>query len=168
MLTQTTQGDKIQEAPWTEEQEGLLLDWANALVNGGRRQGKNALRRYVDGKPYECCLGVACDIFKERIGGSWLPPQLRNHYQETMKFVCTGNDVGESYHLPLALQEMLNLDRQGKAPQALGVYLVDGCEYENLEDANDAGEHFSAIGLAIVTKVRFNRERRVRRVDTSK
>lgn len=47
--------------------------WVNALRSGKYEQGKSYLRAKNGNKEQFCCLGVACEIFREEIGGSWKP-----------------------------------------------------------------------------------------------
>ena len=39
--------------------------WAEALRSGDYTQGKNYLKRTVEGKTSHCCLGVLCEIYYE-------------------------------------------------------------------------------------------------------
>jgi hypothetical protein len=47
-------------------------EWTQALRSGEYEQGEGALRQDGDdGTLKHCCLGVLCDIVKDRVGGQW-------------------------------------------------------------------------------------------------
>lgn len=37
--------------------------WLQALESGDYEQGRNYMRRDVDGRRFYCCMGVACELF---------------------------------------------------------------------------------------------------------
>jgi hypothetical protein len=44
-----------------------MLKWIEALESGKYRQGKGALHSHDEYGDQFCCLGVACDIFKDEL-----------------------------------------------------------------------------------------------------
>jgi hypothetical protein len=45
-----------------------VAEWVTALRSGDYKQGHNQLGvQYADGRAEYCCLGVACEIFTERL-----------------------------------------------------------------------------------------------------
>lgn len=72
--------------------------WVKALRSGEYKQGREQLRN--DDDEY-CCLGVACDVFKEEVNGEW--KQNGENYQ----FHIGGNHtVG---FMPIFLKDHLGL-----------------------------------------------------------
>ena len=45
--------------------------WVDALRSGKYTQGQLCLRRTVEGESTFCCLGVACDLYAQEVGGKW-------------------------------------------------------------------------------------------------
>jgi len=45
-----------------------IREWVAALRSGDYRQGNGRLVKEVNGERQHCCLGVACDLFAERVG----------------------------------------------------------------------------------------------------
>ena len=39
--------------------------WVEALRSGLYRQGHHTLRKFEDGVPKDCCLGVLCDLYRQ-------------------------------------------------------------------------------------------------------
>lgn len=56
----------------TAEQKAHIRKWVDALRSGRYQQGRGSLH----GTPQEfCCLGVACDIYRQETGnGEWQSP----------------------------------------------------------------------------------------------
>lgn len=55
----------------TELNKAAILEWVEALESGEYQQTTGTLAKYVQGLPSPisyCCLGVACDVFKNRLG----------------------------------------------------------------------------------------------------
>jgi len=51
--------------------ESVKQEWVEALRSGEYKQATGALRKWAnDGVKY-CCLGVLCDIVKDRVNGYW-------------------------------------------------------------------------------------------------
>ena len=72
--------------------------WLEALRSGEYKQGRGLLR---DGNKY-CCLGVLCDIYRQRVGGSWFGIYTVFHDRrgdENASFLP--RDVGRWAELPL-------------------------------------------------------------------
>ena len=43
--------------------------WVQALRSGEYKKGRWALRRQDKGRDKFCCLGVACDLYQQQVGG---------------------------------------------------------------------------------------------------
>jgi hypothetical protein len=57
----------MQSKPTLEQQKEYRRRWVEALRSGKYRQGVGSLRI----RDTFCCLGVACDVFKDELGFSW-------------------------------------------------------------------------------------------------
>lgn len=44
-----------------------IKKWTDALRSGKYKQGIGALKRVEDGEICHCCLGVACEVFKDEL-----------------------------------------------------------------------------------------------------
>lgn len=44
-----------------------MIKWVNELYYSNRKQAKGFLTLITDGKSSHCCLGVACEIFKDQL-----------------------------------------------------------------------------------------------------
>ncbi len=83
----------------------LITEWIEALRSGNYKQGFGQLK---NNKDEYCCLGVACELFKAKIGGSWNPSF------DGTKFSCTTGMtplVGISHMQQLDLVDMNDLSR---------------------------------------------------------
>lgn len=106
--------------------------WADALRSGKYKQGRYALhKKYADGADAYCCLGVACDLFKDEVGGLSIvemapPPEAT----EVKRVRYDGADQ----YLPKKIAEYLNID-------------IAGCykEFGSLTSVNDSGVPFTEI-----------------------
>lgn len=53
----------------TKLNKEAILEWVEALESGRYQQTTGTLAQYEkDGSVGYCCLGVACDVFKDRLG----------------------------------------------------------------------------------------------------
>lgn len=76
-----------------------LKQLISALRSGKYSQGRYSLK---EGEEY-CCLGVACDIYKEHIGGHWTSPNEEFETFTDKKHNCSRaeppEDVMEWYEM---------------------------------------------------------------------
>lgn len=100
----------------------IKQEWIAALLSG-IRQATGKLRR-DDGY---CCLGVLCEILKDRVGGSWEAPSP-NAYSNGSVF--TLNNEGADSYLPVSVRQLAGLDSG---------------EEVNLALMNDGGKSFKEI-----------------------
>ena len=95
----------------------LKARWIAALRSGKFKQGRNFLARNNE----FCCLGVACEVFKDDIQLKVTETKdldLRNHYKMY---------EGSKYALPTRLMEYLELSGSGAefpSPIKVGIHKV--------------------------------------------
>jgi len=85
-----------------------IREWVAALRSGKFMQGTGRLVRKVDGAPRYCCLGVACEVFSERLGiraifdptGHYISDDNPNVGKETLMYGVLPTVVAD--HLGLA------------------------------------------------------------------
>lgn len=99
--------------------------WVAALRSGEFKQGRGSLR--VDDA--YCCLGVACEVYRRDVGGSW----------DEFVFRCAGSRYGFCAHLPSVVAEWLGLC------DVAGDYRTGADVYRSLIDDNDSGASFEQI-----------------------
>ena len=51
--------------------KSVKQEWVEALRSGEYEQATGVLRRQTDDGIKHCCLGVLCDIVKDRVNGCW-------------------------------------------------------------------------------------------------
>lgn len=73
-----------------------LEKWLEALRGGKYAQAYSRLR---DNEGF-CCLGVACDVLKDDVGGKWLKD---NHFKVSL------NQAATMGALPIKVRELLSL-----------------------------------------------------------
>jgi len=79
--------------------------WANALKSGLYKQIRGSLR---DDKGY-CCLGVACEIYKQNTGhGKWVND---SEYSSTIEDFSVGGDEGGG-SLPYKVEQYFGLTNE--------------------------------------------------------
>ncbi len=81
-----------------------LREWVVALLSGEFEQGRGRLKLIgIDGQPDEyCCLGVACEIFAERLN---LKKEIKHYFNITYAFY---ND--HAWALPMAVSHYLGVN----------------------------------------------------------
>ena len=109
--------------------------WLKALRSGKFKQGKNALNR----NSHYCCLGVACEVFKE-------------HLSTIKKYETSVEYDGEFGQLPLAINNLLRLyNVEGDIFPFSG-----GGKLKSLVDLNDRyGKTFSEIADIIEENAKY-------------
>lgn len=116
----------------TKPNKARLLQWARALESGDYKQGGGGLK--TDAGEY-CCLGVACNIAKDAVGGRWTPHSNSPHYLFTLP---DGSTEAAAY-MPPQVAEWLGLE--------FGNPELDG---STATARNDVGnDSFADIGAAI-------------------
>lgn len=132
---------KLEERnPKSEVNVEALRKWVLALVSGEYKQGKGVLRR---GDKY-CCLGVACEIFKDEVGlkedGQPVWPATR--------FVGTDGDAS-AVELPESLAKFMFGNREIVNPDVARPS-SDGVERTLATFANDdLGWSFEQIARSV-------------------
>jgi hypothetical protein len=72
--------------------------WADALLSGEFQQGQVRLCRVSNGRPFHCCLGVACRVFSHHES-----PIETEEFEDSIKF------DGRACDLPQAVERWLGL-----------------------------------------------------------
>lgn len=69
--------------PLTKKQIANRKKWVEALRSGKFKQGK----RHLNANNKFCCQGVACELFKDEVGGKWskIDPYMAYLYREGEK-----------------------------------------------------------------------------------
>lgn len=88
--------------------------WLDALRSGDYKRGRFSLRRITDdGESLFCCLGVACDLYREEVGGSWGPLVhlfgMVDKTHDIMKFTDADNTTAGGFLSP-AIERWLGFD----------------------------------------------------------
>jgi hypothetical protein len=82
--------------------------WLNGLkgkLKKKYKQGKNQLMEINDsGEKYYCCLGVACDLFKNEVNGKWINDKIK----DSIFFKIKG-EASWDYKLPSSVRKLLKL-----------------------------------------------------------
>ena len=89
--------------------------WVAALRSGKYKQGRNALSTDIDGMLEFCLLGVACELYRVKVGGQWAHSPLN----PKRVFVDLNGDYRIAA-LPKAVMDWL-----GIADHLEGAYCVD-------------------------------------------
>ena len=99
----------------TKKQLANRKKWVAALRSGKFKQGKKQLK--ANNK--FCCLGVACELFKDDVSGKWTTPDsyLVNLYPEEnkIKFFSIGDDkddweYSDEGFWPAQVRDLLGID----------------------------------------------------------
>ena len=105
--------------------------WVDALRSGEYTQGQSCLRKTVEGVSTFCCLGVACDVYAQEVGGSWGPMDQRRD----VKFTDPEKSVASSFLTPAVTKW-------------LGLLWIDGRNVKHsLSRLNDF-DHFTFTQIA--------------------
>ena len=99
--------------------------WVDALRSGKYTQTRGALRSDEGNNPKFCCLGVACDLYAQEVGGSWGPMEQRGY----VKFTDPEDNVASDFLTP-AVTKWLGLlwDNGGNVKHSL-LRLNDSYKY---------------------------------------
>ena len=119
----------------------LANELCDALESGNWQQGQGFLQRVEN---TFCCLGVLCDITKERVGGVW----INDHRQLTFH---VGSD-NMRYYLPSAVADLIGLTHNGEYKHNGQLYVWHENEdtlYTSLAVMNDEGISHYDIAQAI-------------------
>lgn len=109
--------------------------WVATLRSGRFTQGRRALN--TNGQ--YCCLGVACELYREEFGEDALVRALDYENRVTYN--------GEEYYPPERVREWLGLaTRKGEATHTLRVGEHAG---DNLGSLNDEGATFEEIAILL-------------------
>lgn len=106
--------------------------WVSALRSEKYTQGMSRLKTY-NGK--YCCLGVLCELYREKVGGEWTE---ENHFR-------VGDKEGPNYLLD-SVKEWAQLDQFDSEEER-------EVNTNWLATLNDNGENFSAIAKVIEEKL---------------
>ena len=105
--------------------------WVDALRSGEYTQGRSCLRKTVEGVSTFCCLGVACDVYAQEVGGSWGPMDQRRD----VKFTDPEKSVASGFLTPAVTKW-------------LGLLWIDGRNVKHsLSRLNDF-DHFTFTQIA--------------------
>ena len=115
----------------TAEQLQNRIKWVEALESGNYKQGDGRLETIREGQSYFCCLGVWCDLAKDKLERSTSIGRNFALYD------------GVSGYLPDGGLDMLGFeDERGELAE---VITYNGKPYDNLADLNDYGMDFPSI-----------------------
>ena len=103
--------------------------WVEALRSGKYEQGHEALHA---GNEF-CCLGVACDVFKDELS-------LSVELEDGIIFYN-----GQARVLPTAVKEHLHLANKSGMPKTMGYLQIS----KQLSALNDSGASFETIADTI-------------------
>lgn len=123
----------------------FALAWVTALRSGKYEQGTGQLR---DGNDAYCCLGVACELFRQMYGkGEWEWQKTDEKDFPVYAFVVDIEHlVGV---LPAAVRDALGF------ADSEGSYYDDGDNPKSLVNLNDAGMSFAEIASIIESEPRW-------------
>ena len=123
----------------------LAKAWLDELRSGKYPQGTGKLR---DGSDAYCCLGVACELYRQTYGkGEWQWQKTEDNDFAVYAFVVDVEHlVGV---LPAAVRDALGLD------DSEGGYYDDGGNPKSLVNLNDAGMTFAEIADIIESEPRW-------------
>ncbi len=109
--------------------------WVELLRSGKYRQGTSLLCRHDDGVTSYCCLGVACELYQQEVGGLAV--------RQADNLTCTEYN-GEHFHLPDIVKKWLGLYTRG------GKFYDENSSSDSLVEMNDDGDSFREISDMIV------------------
>ena len=122
--------------------------WVEALRSGDYQQGRNYLiESETFSNPNYCCLGVLCELYRERVGGSW---EYQPEENEAYSFVAKDGEEGRDASticLPSSVMEWAELPDSDPSVEA-GDELLPLASY-TLSALNDAGKNFEFIANII-------------------
>lgn len=81
--------------------------WVEALRSGKYKQTTYALRRAGKKKDSFCCLGVACKLYSDSVGGKWNTPQ-QPELEEQISFTDDTKEL-KGYDLTSSIMRWLGL-----------------------------------------------------------
>ena len=94
--------------------------WVAALRSGDYTQTKQMLHRVTQDKASFCCLGVACELYRDSVGGEWVAVG-NPEWNEQAKFMDDEGGLSDS-DLTLAVMDWLGLvNSEGTFYDAEGV-----------------------------------------------
>ena len=108
--------------------------WVAALRSGEYEQGKRALHPT---KNTYCCLGVACELYRQANGGTW------QWYSDKGVFLDGLSILPTHSILPIRVIKWLGLK------STIGSYPKGNGRYESLAAQNDSGVTFNEIADVI-------------------
>lgn len=125
-----------------------LRVWVNELRSGNRQQATEALEQLDDQGNVvgQCCLGVACDLFKKEVG-------LLREVDQIVPTRALYDRAGEV--LPYALVNYLGVDDDSVQiylvgePSTAQTYAYKPDDYYSLTEMNDGGMTFNQIADVI-------------------
>lgn len=127
----------------TQEQKDLNLALAAALRSGKYDQGKGKLRKNTESGPRFCCLGVACDLVKDKVGGEWLNTGRFQNLEQPHVY-----DISASY-APEAVRKLYGWD---KIDPRISTSFHDNdyasCQNDNGATFDQIAEGFERLALA--------------------
>lgn len=92
----------LEEEPMTDLNKAAIREWVEALESGEYQQTTGTLAEYrPDDTLGYCCLGVACDTFKDRLG-----LEVEERQEEGVRFLAFNNT---SERLPMEVYKFLGL-----------------------------------------------------------
>lgn len=132
--------------------------WADALLDGHYKQGRSYIKR---GDEY-CCLGVACDVYKDLVpGGEWVSDnQDFGVYAFRAKDESNGEVYTEENFLPHPVAEFFGLTSKGDLTEFVHLKNEHGQinSEKSLAGLNDGGATFEEIaGLLVHESELFKR-----------
>jgi len=134
-------GPIVNESTQTEVNKEAMREWVAALRSGKYAQGESYLaRRIGDEDARYCCLGVACEIFAERLD----VPRDETVSMDGSVVVTYG---GHTQWLPLSVRKLLGTDSEpnGKIFDRMGNFNT-----VSVVTMNDSGQYtFDEIANAL-------------------
>ena len=94
--------------------------WIEALRSGKYKQGLSRLHTVIDGESKFCCLGVACDLYREEVGGGWAVLPYFGRPSTSRVFFVNAETESFGGYLPPSVTKWL------------GLRYNDGTTYENV------------------------------------
>lgn len=108
--------------------------WVEALRSGEYQQATEALRSGDNTRGYRyCCLGVACDLYRQEVGGEWVGDDFKD----------TDGQLMEDAELPAVVRDWLGLR------WCSGHFIPQDTGSSTLIRINDGGSTFAEIADVI-------------------
>ncbi len=76
----------------------LIDEWVTALESGTYNQGCGALKRQDEYRTSYCCLGVLCEVAKDKITGNWVDYEMLYGLKQ-FNFYGTSSSTDLPYYL---------------------------------------------------------------------